>query len=75
MMAYEEKGLFIDMLARCYNDDGLPDDNDKLQRLFKCEEKTLNTVKEMFFSVDGTLKNKKLESIKKDQKIFINSKS
>ncbi len=75
MMSYEEKGLFIDMLCRCYNDDGLPDDNDKLQRLFKCDEKVLETVKDMFFSVDGMLQNEKLEEIKKDQKVFVKNKS
>ena len=27
MMTYSEKGLFIDMLARCFNEGGLPADN------------------------------------------------
>ena len=73
MMTYEEKGLFIDMLCRCYNDEGLPDDNDKLQRLFKCDEHLLKSVKDMFYSVDGLLKNKKLDSICNDQsKMFTN---
>ncbi len=67
MMTYEEKGLFIDMLCRCYNDDGLPDDDDKLQRLFKCDSTALTTVKDMFYSVDGLLKNRKLDSICDDQ--------
>jgi len=60
MMTHEEKGLFIDMLSRCYNDDGLPDNQDKLQRLFNCDSKVLSTVSEMFYSVDGLLKNKKI---------------
>lgn len=73
MMTYEEKGLFIDMLCRCYNDEGLPDDNDKLQRLFKCDEHLLKSVKDMFYSVEGLLKNKKLDSICNDQsKMFTN---
>ncbi len=67
MMTYEEKGLFIDMLCRCYNDDGLPDDDIKLQRLFKCDATVLKSVKEMFYSVDGLLKNKKLDSVCDDQ--------
>lgn len=67
MMTHEEKGLFIDMLARCYNDDGLPDDNFKLKRLFNCNENLLNPVKEMFYSVEGLLKNKKLDDIIKSQ--------
>jgi uncharacterized protein YdaU (DUF1376 family) len=75
MMTHEEKGLFIDMLSRCYNDDGLPDDNNKLQRLFNCTDDLLWTVKEMFYSVDGLLKNEKLDSIIKDQSIMVKGKS
>jgi len=75
MMTHEEKGLFIDMLSRCYNDDGLPNDADKLQRLFNCDIKTLSTVSEMFYSVEGLLKNKKLDSIIKDQSSMIKDKS
>lgn len=75
MMTHEEKGLFIDMLSRCYNDDGLPDDNKKLQRLFNCTDDLLTPVKEMFYSVDGLLKNEKLDSIIKDQQGMIKDKS
>ena len=75
MMTYEEKGLFIDMLCRCYNDDGLPDDNSKLIRLFKCDEHVLTAVKHMFFSVEGLLKNKKLEEVKADQEKLSYKKS
>lgn len=75
MMTHEEKGLFIDMLSRCYNDDGLPDNQKKLQRLFNCDSDTLSTVSEMFYSVDGLLKNKKLDSIIKDQSSMIKDKS
>jgi len=75
MMTHEEKGLFIDMLSRCYNDDGLPDDNNKLQRLFNCSEELLESVKTMFYSVDGLLKNEKIESIIKDQQKMVKGKS
>lgn len=75
MMTHEEKGLFIDMLSRCYNDDGLPDNNDKLQRLFNCSEELIVAVKDMFYSVDGLLKNEKLDSIIKDQQGMIKDKS
>jgi len=75
MMTHEEKGLFIDMLCRCYNDGGLIDDKNKLQRLFNCDLTALETVLEMFYPVDGLLKNKKLEKIICDQKKLIQSKS
>lgn len=75
MMSHAERGLFIDMLSRCYNDDGLPDDNSKLQRLFNCSEDLLIPVKDMFYSVDGLLKNEKLDSIIKDQQSMIKDKS
>ncbi len=32
MMTFSEKGLFIDMLARCFNEDGLPADERKLMK-------------------------------------------
>jgi hypothetical protein len=75
MMTYEEKGLFMDMLCRCYNDDGLPDDNAKLQRLFKCDDALLDSVKNMFYSVDGLLRNEKLDSVCDDQSQMIKGKS
>jgi len=68
MMTYAEKGLFIDMLARCYNEDGLPADNKQLLRLFKCDQDDLNECVKMFYVKDEKLFNKKLDDIKKDQR-------
>jgi uncharacterized phage protein (TIGR02220 family) len=68
MMTYSEKGLFIDMLARCFNEGGLPADNNKLLRLFKCDESDLLECVKMFYIKDEKLFNKKLDSIQKDQR-------
>ena len=68
MMTYAEKGLFIDMLARCYNEDGLPADNKQLTRLFKCDQDDLTECVKMFYEKDEKLFNKKLDDIKKDQR-------
>ena len=68
MMTYSEKGLFIDMLSRCFNEDGLPADEKKLLRLFKCDADDLQECVKMFYKNGEKLFNKKLDSIKKDQK-------
>lgn len=68
MMTYSEKGLFIDMLSRCYNEDGLPSDEKKLIRLFKCNVEDLQECVKMFYKKDEKLFNKKLDAIKKDQR-------
>jgi len=67
MMTYSEKGLYMDMLARCYNEDGLPSDNKKLMRLFKCDQDDLDECVKMFYKKDEKLLNKKLDEIKKEQ--------
>ena len=67
MMTYSEKGLFIDMLSRCYNEDGLSANEDKLLRLFKCDKKDLEECMKMFYKKGEKLFNKKLDTIKKDQ--------
>jgi uncharacterized phage protein (TIGR02220 family) len=68
MMTFSEKGLFIDMLSRCFNEDGLPADEKKLLRLFKCNLEDLRECIKMFYEKDEKLFNKKLDSIKKDQR-------
>ena len=68
MMTFSEKGLFIDMLSRCFNEDGLPADEKKLLRLFKCDSEDLQECLKMFYKKDEKLFNKKLDSIKKDQR-------
>ena len=75
MMTYSEKGLFIDMLSRCYNEDGLSSDIKKLMRLFKCDADDLNECMKMFYIKDEKLFNKKLDAIKKDQKKISTSRS
>ena len=67
MMTYSEKGLFIDMLSRCFNEGGLPADEKKLVRLFKCDADDLQECVKMFYKKDEKLFNKKLDSIHKDQ--------
>jgi len=67
MMTYAEKGLFIDMLSRCFNEGGLPADEKKLVRLFKCDADDLKECVKMFYEKDEKLFNKKLDSIHKDQ--------
>jgi len=68
MMTYSEKGLFIDMLSRCFNEGGLPADENKLLRLFKCDKNDLQECIQMFYIKDEKLFNKKLDSIQKDQR-------
>ena len=68
MMTYSEKGLFIDMLSRCFNEGGLPADEKKLVRLFRCEAEDLKECVKMFYEKDEKLFNKKLDSIQKDQR-------
>lgn len=68
MMTYSEKGLFIDMLSRCFNEGGLPADVNKLLRLFKCDKDDLQECLQMFYIKDEKLFNKKLDSIQKDQR-------
>ena len=68
MMTYSEKGLFIDMLARCFNEEGLSADENKLLRLFKCDKNDLQECVKMFYKKDEKLFNKKLDGIKKEQK-------
>lgn len=75
MMTYSEKGLFIDMLSRCFNESGLPADTNKLLRLFKCDEDDLKECVQMFYDKDGKLLNKKLDQIKKDQRSISSSRS
>ncbi len=75
MMTYSEKGLFIDMLSRCYNEDGLSSDTKKLMRLFKCDADDLSECMKMFYIKDEKLFNKKLDNIKKDQKKISTSRS
>lgn len=67
MMTYSEKGLFIDMLSRCFNEGGLPADENKLVRLFKCDKDDLAECVKMFYKKDEKLFNKKLDAIQKDQ--------
>lgn len=68
MMTYSEKGLYIDMLCRCFNDDGLPNDDSRLLRIFKCSTEDLDECKKRFYENGEKLLNKKLQGIKKDQK-------
>ena len=68
MMTYSEKGLFIDMLARCFNEGGLPAEEKKLIRLFKCDADDLQECVKMFYKKEEKLFNKKLDSIQKDQR-------
>lgn len=77
MMTYEEKGLYTDMISRCYKDNGLPNDEESLQRLFNgCSTTALTTVQRMFY-VDGNdrLQHEKLDKIKKDQGVMIKNAS
>ena len=75
MMTYSEKGLFIDMLSRCFNEGGLPADEKKLVRLFRCDAEDLKECVKMFYEKDEKLFNKKLDSIQKDQKVISKVKS
>ena len=75
MMDHAERGLYMDMICTCYNDNGLPDDNEKLQRLFNCDERLLNSVKHMFYSVENVLRHEKLDSIIEDQEKMVSLKS
>lgn len=75
MMTYSEKGLFIDMLARCFNEDGLPADEKKLIRLFKCDLEDLRECVKLFYKSDEKLFNKKLDLIKKEQRKVSRDKS
>lgn len=67
MLSHSEKGLYIDMLCSCFNEDGLPTDHKMLKRLFKCDEDDLQMVVTLFHERDGKLHNKKLDDIKADQ--------
>lgn len=67
MLSHSEKGLYIDMLCSCFNEDGLPTDHKMLKRLFKCDEDDLQMVVTLFHERDGKLHNKKLDEIKADQ--------
>ena len=75
MMTHSEKGLYIDMLCRCFNEDGLPSDPKKLKRIFKCEESDLEECVKMFYEKDEKLFNKKLDEIKKEQRKVSKAKS
>ena len=77
IMTYDEKGLYTDMISRCYKDNGLPNDEESLQRLFNgCSTTALTTVQRMFY-VDGNdrLQHEKLDKIKKDQGVMIKNAS
>jgi len=67
MLSHAEKGLYIDMLCSCFNEDGLPTDHTMLQRLFKCDADDLKMVVTLFHERDGKLHNKKLDEVKADQ--------
>lgn len=67
MLSHSEKGLYIDMLCSCFNEDGLPTDHKMLKRLFKCDEDDLQMVVTLFHERDGKMHNKKLDEIKADQ--------
>jgi len=69
MMTHEEKGLYIDMICRCYNDDGLPSDEDSLIRLFNVRSTdVLTNVQRMFYEdSNGRLQHEKIDDIKKLQ--------
>ena len=67
MLSHAEKGLYIDMLCSCFNEDGLPTDHKMLQRLFKCDADDLKMVVTLFHERDGKLHNKKLDEVKADQ--------
>ncbi len=73
MMNYEERGIYMDMICRCYNDDGLPDDDDGLYRLFNIE--IPERVKRMFYSKNNTLFHDKIDKIKKDQRVTVKNAS
>ncbi len=75
MMTYSEKGLYMDMLCRCFNEDGIPSDINKLKRIFKCDESELLECVKMFYEKDEKLFNKKLDEIKKDQRKVSKAKS
>ena len=75
MMTYSEKGLYMDMLCRCFNEDGIPSDVNKLKRIFKCDESELSECIKMFYEKDEKLFNKKLDEIKKDQRKVSKAKS
>jgi uncharacterized protein YdaU (DUF1376 family) len=67
MLSHSEKGLYIDMLCSCFNEDGLPTDHKTLKRLFKCDDDDLQMVVTLFHERDGKLHNKKLDEIKAEQ--------
>ena len=67
MLSHSEKGLYIDMLCSCFNEDGLPTDHKMLKRLFKCDDDDLQMVVTLFHERDGKLHNKKLDEIKAEQ--------
>lgn len=56
------------MLSRCFNEGGLPAEESKLLRLFRCDENDLKECVKMFYKKDEKLFNKKLDAIQKDQK-------
>ena len=67
MLSHAEKGLYLDMLCSCFNEDGLPTDNAMLQRLFKCDADDLKMVVTLFHERDGKLHNKKLDEVRDAQ--------
>jgi len=75
MLSHSEKGLYIDMLCSCFNEDGLPSDNEILSRLFKCDKDDLKMVVTLFHERDGKLHNKKLDEIKGNQAEISKKKS
>ena len=75
MLSHSEKGLYIDMLCSCFNEDGLPSDHQVLIRLFKCDKNDLEMVVTLFHERDGKLHNKKLDEIKGNQAEISKKKS
>ena len=75
MLTHSEKGLYIDMLCSCFNEDGLPTDHKMLERLFKCDADSLKMVVGLFHERDGKLHNKKLDKIKSEQAELAQKKS
>jgi len=69
LMTYSEKGLYMDMICRCYNDDGLPSEIDQLLVLFHTDEFSIKKPLQMFYKDKKNLyQNEKLDAIKKDQR-------
>lgn len=79
LMCLEAKGLYVDMLCHCWENDGMPDDNESIRTIFHLSKHKFNKlwkkISPCFFSKGERLFNHRQEKEKAELENYFEQKS